>query len=69
MNIIAAAGSAAIVVAAWGAHPGIEGRVRDVRRLLADTGILLHCLALTKGGHPGHPLFLRGGLKPVPMEG
>jgi hypothetical protein len=67
-QILLAAWSCSIVVAAWGAHPGIEGRVRDVRRLLADTGISLHCLTLTKGGHPGHPLFLRGGLRPVPME-
>jgi hypothetical protein len=67
-HVIEAATSSALVVAAWGAHPGIEGRVRDVRRMLADAGISLHCLALTKGGHPGHPLFLRGGLKPIPME-
>jgi hypothetical protein len=67
-HIAEVARSSAIVVAAWGAHPGIEGRARDVRRMLADAGIPLHCLALTKGGHPGHPLFLKSDLVPVPME-
>jgi hypothetical protein len=67
-HVAEVARSSAIVVAAWGAHPGIEGRARDVRRMLADAGIPLHCLALTKGGQPGHPLFLKGGLIPVPME-
>jgi hypothetical protein len=67
-HILEAATGSTIVIAAWGAHPGIEGRVRDVRRMLADGGIPLHCLATTKGGHPGHPLFLKGGLRPIPME-
>jgi hypothetical protein len=67
-HVVEVARSSSLVVAAWGAHPGIEGRVRAVRRMLADAGVTLHCLALTKGGHPGHPLFLRGGLVPIKME-
>jgi hypothetical protein len=67
-HIAEVARSSAIIVAAWGAHPGIEGRARDVRRMLADAGVTLHRLALTKGGHLGHPLFLKSDLKPVPME-
>jgi hypothetical protein len=34
-----------------------------VRAMLPE----LHCLALTKDGHPGHPLYLRKTLTPVPM--
>jgi hypothetical protein len=67
-HIVEVARSSALVVAAWGAHPGIEGRARDVRRMLADAGVTLYCLALTKGGHPGHPLFLKSDLVPVSME-
>jgi hypothetical protein len=67
-HIAEVARSSSLVVAAWGAHPGIEGRARDVRRMLADAGVTLYCLALTKGGHPGHPLFLKSDLVPVPME-
>lgn len=67
LHILAAARSSAIVVVAWGAHPGIAVRVQIVRDLLARAGVPLHCLALTKGGHPGHPLFLKGDLKPTPF--
>jgi hypothetical protein len=67
-HIVEVARSSALVVAAWGAHPGIEGRARDVRRMLADAGVMLHCLAITKGGQPGHPLFLKSDLVPVSME-
>lgn len=43
-------------VAAWGVHGEHLGRATDVleRGLLGN----LHCLARTKDGHPGHPLYL-----------
>ena len=55
------AGSAGIIVAAWGAHGEFKGRATYVRALLPQ----LHYLRLTKGGHPGHPLYLPAKLMPV----
>jgi hypothetical protein len=45
-------------VAAWGAHGNHRMRDLEVLRL----GLLgdMHCLARTKDGHPGHPLYLPG---------
>lgn len=45
-------------VAAWGAvDKRLAWRVAAVRALLAPYG--LHCLGLTKGGQPRHPLYMR----------
>lgn len=57
------AAQSGVIVAAWGANGTYRGRDAEVRRLLPD----LHCLQLTKGGHPGHPLYLLKTLTPVPM--
>ena len=54
---------AGVIVAAWGANGTHRGRDADVRKLLPS----LHCLALTQGGHPGHPLYLKKTLTPFPM--
>jgi len=54
------------VVAGWGTHAVRDGRDRQVRQLLADTGIDLHLLARTKDGHPRHPLYLPRNLTPQP---
>ena len=54
---------AGVVVAAWGANGTHRGRDAEVAKMLRP----LHCLALTKDGHPGHPLYLRKTLTPVPM--
>lgn len=53
--------NAAVVVAAWGAHGTHQGRDAAVRKMLPR----LHYLRLTKGGHPGHPLYLPASLRPV----
>lgn len=52
---------AGVVIAAWGAHGTHNGRDRTVRALITN----LHYLRLTKDGHPGHPLYLPGDLRPA----
>lgn len=61
--LIAVARDAACVVCGWGAHGGLHDRARAVRKLLESADIPLHHLGLTKGGHPGHPLFLPYGVE------
>jgi len=50
-------------IAAWGAHGALRGRGRAVAQMLASYGEL-RCLTVTKGGHPGHPLYLRRDVEP-----
>lgn len=52
---------AALTVAAWGAHGSHGGRDASVKAMLPN----LHYLRMTKGGHPGHPLYLPSSLRPV----
>lgn len=56
------AARAGVVVAAWGTHGVHMGRGDQVRRMLPA----LHCLKVTQGGFPNHPLYLRKDLRPVP---
>lgn len=53
--------AAGITVAAWGTHGTHQGRDAHVRAMLPA----LHCLRLTKDGHPGHPLYLPRNLPPL----
>lgn len=55
--------SRGLIIAAWGTHGGYLDRASRVRELLK--GVPLHYLKLTKDGCPGHPLYLKGDLKPV----
>lgn len=65
--ILAACRDAALIVCGWGTHGGFQGRGNYVReKLLA--GLDLTCLQLTKDGHPGHPLYLKGDLTPTPWR-
>jgi hypothetical protein len=45
-----------VVVAAWGTGGTLQGRDREVARLLAAMGVEVRCLGVTKDGHPKHPL-------------
>ena len=54
---------AGVIVAAWGVNGTHKRRAAQVRKLLPA----LHCLAITKGGHPSHPLYLPKTLTPVPL--
>src|SRR5262249_4008775 len=53
--LVRLAAEATVVVAAWGVHGSFVGRDQEVIALLGDR---LSCLALTKAGHPRHPLYL-----------
>ncbi|WP_085044312.1 DUF1643 domain-containing protein [Ensifer aridi] len=50
------------IVCAWGAHGRHRDRGRDVVRLLK--GCNLSALKITKGGQPGHPLYVAGDTQP-----
>jgi hypothetical protein len=54
-------------VRCWGADGAYRSRDRQVIELLR--GIPLHALALTKMGHPRHPLYLKGNCRPIPFTG
>ena len=60
--------SSDLVVCAWGSHGEYLDRGVEVAQYLTRSGIMLHCLKKTKGGHPGHPLYLRGDLEPFPYQ-
>jgi hypothetical protein len=47
------------VVVGWGTRGTLLGRDREVISLLAGRKDV-YCLGTTKGGHPRHPLYLRG---------
>ena len=52
---------AEISVAGWGTHGSYQNREAEVLLLITS----LYCLAVTKDGHPCHPLYLPKTLKPV----
>lgn len=62
-HLLDIAAEARVIVAAWGANGVHKARDIAVRARLPS----LHCLRLTKDGHPGHPLYLPKTLVPVPM--
>jgi len=68
-TIVEVARSSSMVVACWGAHGAYRGQGRQVMELLDRARVPLHCLGVTKGGHPKHPLYLKKDLKPELLEG
>ncbi len=52
------------IVAGWGTHGAHLDRGRAVEALLRDAGAQLHCLGLTKDGHPRHPLYISYATQP-----
>lgn len=57
-----------ILVAAWGAPKGKAATRRLMARRFAEIlalGLPLHALRITASGHPEHPLYLPGSLRPV----
>lgn len=63
-HLLELAADAGVIVAAWGTNGTHRARDAEVRKMLPA----MHCLALTKDGHPGHPLYLPKTLTPVPLE-
>lgn len=61
-HLLAMADRCATIVCAWGVRGNLQGQADHVRELLRDFN--LRTLRLTKGGHPEHPLYLPGSLKP-----
>lgn len=60
----AAAQSPNLTVAGWGVHGEHMRRGAAVRAMFPR----LHVLKLTKGGHPGHPLYIPASATPVLWE-
>ena len=54
------------VVVAWGIHGKYRGRGLEVAAMLAPFD--LQCFALTKDGHPRHPLYLRKNAELMPFR-
>jgi hypothetical protein len=65
--ILKTARAADILVLAWGCHGSHRGRAAEILRLLKPYAHKLHVLKLTKDGQPGHPLYLRSDLRPIPF--
>lgn len=62
---LARAAEETVTVCAWGANADLLDVAWAVDQLVA-AAVPLWMLALTKGGQPGHPLFLPGRLRPQP---
>lgn len=57
---------AALVVAGWGRLEKLPARLRPRARSVHSRLPEPHAIAITKAGHPAHPLFLAKALKPSP---
>jgi hypothetical protein len=55
------------VLCAWEGDGDHMARDRQVIALLREVSASLVCLTVTKHGHPGHPLFKRADLTPIPF--
>lgn len=55
---------AALVICAWSATGAYQSRNQAVLSFLHNP----HCLTKLKSGHPGHPLYKRSDLQPVPYK-
>lgn len=52
------------LVCGWGAHGDFLGRGSQVKQIIARYRVAPKALRVTKDGHPSHPLYLPGDLKP-----
>ncbi len=58
------ASEANCVVLAWGNHGSYLNQHKAILKLVKNP----MCLKVTKQGHPAHPLYMRGDLKPSPYK-
>lgn len=56
------------VIACWGAHGAYLDRGMEVRDRLLSADVPLECFGFTKGGHPKHPLYVRGETRLLPVS-
>lgn len=63
--IYKAASDSDFIVCAWGTHGGYQNQGREVVEMLEEMQGIMHCLKITKHGHPKHPLYCKGDLKPA----
>ena len=52
------------IIAAWGAHGDHLNRGAEMQKVLRETGRPVHCLGVTKKGHPRHPLYIAYAQEP-----
>ena len=67
--IVQAATTAKLVVCAWGEHGAHLGRGDAVLGMLRQHAVAPHSLRLNASGHPAHPLYLPGSLRPKRIRG
>lgn len=65
-EVMRACEDAALIVAGWGTRGSLFDAGPAMRSAIEAAGHALHHLGLTKGGHPLHPLYVPGGLSPIP---
>lgn len=65
--ILAAARRADLFLAAWGNHGALRSRGPQVLSRLSQRDIAPRCLAVTKQGHPKHPLYTPSNSLPLPL--
>jgi len=66
--LLEAALEADMVICAWGNDGKFMDRSRQILSLLRENGINPQMLTMTKQGEPGHPLYLKKNLEPIPLE-
>lgn len=57
------------VLCAWGNHGVYRDQDQAVMEWLKDLDVEKVCLGVTKHGSPKHPLYLPGGITPLPYHG
>lgn len=67
-SILTLASLAATVVCGWGTHGELGNRGRRVLSMLQGAGVTPQALRITKGGQPGHPLYIGYSVQPQPLQ-